>query len=252
MDALHYYTKLLDDLIDRNDFYKLFFQHPSCLECDREEFEFGLYFGATRCGLVPTNDECGWILKFDTDYDGRNTSLCETEIELYEKAVQYGVQNCFCEAKFLGWYEKDILFYEWNEIEDLVWCADEEEFQNRLSDIAATTALRPIHITLPLYAYRYAKDISLWGLSSTEEERRFVRSHRSPLTQRNENVGLRLLQDWGEEAYKELEKFVEKFRINDLHGGNIGEIDGKIVLTDYAGYHDEEYEEYENESRNSD
>ena len=250
MDALHYYTALLDDLIDSNDYYKVFFQHPVGLDDDLSEVDCSLYFGATRCGLVPTNDECGWILKFDTDYDGRNTSLCETEIELYEKAVQYGVQDCFCEAKFLGWYEKDILFYEWHEVEELVWCP-KDEFQSKLDEIAAGLTLRSIHITLPLYAYRYAKDVNLWGLSSTEEERKFVRSHHSPLTQRNENVGLRLLQDWGEETYKALEKFVEKFRINDLHGGNIGEVDGKVVLTDYAGYHDEEYEEYESESRDS-
>ena len=251
MDALHYYTTLLDDLIDCHDYYKAFFQHPICLNEDKEEIGCGLYFGATRCGLVPTSNECGWILKFDTDYDSRNTSLCETEIELYEKAVQYGVQNCFCEAKFLGWYETDVLYYEWEEIEDLIWCVDEEEFQNRLEEVAANLTLRPIHITLPLYAYRYANDIRLWGLSSTEAEREFVRSHRSPLTQRNENVALRLLQDWGMEKYRMLEKFVEKFRINDLHGGNIGEIGGKVVLTDYAGYHDEEDSSYESESRNS-
>ena len=246
MDTLRYYSDMFDKLIDNNDWWKIWFQRPTGMDTDYYEDECNFYFGATRCGVVPVEDTCEWIVKIDVDEDARNRSLCEQEVRTYDAAKRYGIQDCFCPAKFLGYYEKDILFYDMSDNSSILW-DDEEDFEKDMDEIAAEQSLEKIHICVPLYAYRRANcDLNLWGTRASDEERAFVESHRSPLTERNINVALRMISDWGIDVYVELCKFTREYHINDLHGGNIGEIAGRAILTDYAGYQSSDYCEEEN------
>ena len=255
MDTLQYYSDMFDKLIDGSDWWKIWFQRPIGMDTDFYEDECNFYFGATRCGVVPNGDKCDWIVKIDVDEDSRHDSLCEQEVRAYNVAKDYGVQECLCPAKFLGYYERDILFYDMSDQSDILWDSN-EDFEEEMRDIAAEQALEKIHICVPLYAYQRANcDLNLYGVQVSQEERTYVNSHHSPLTERNMNVALRMIHDWGLDSYVKLCKFTRVMRINDLHSGNIGEIDGHAVLTDYAGYHssgeEEEDSEYGSSSESS-
>ena len=68
----------------------------------------------------------------------------------------------------------------------------------------------------------------------------------SPMRERNLAVAIDFIREYGQEAYVALSDFMYEENINDLHCGNVGDIDGRMVFIDYSGYHsscDETYGE---------
>lgn len=55
------------------------------------------------------------------------------------------------------------------------------------------------------------------------------------------NLSLHIIEYYGLKKFFELVEFVEEKRINDLHGGNYGFIDGRPVIFDYSGYYGADY-----------
>jgi len=47
-----------------------------------------------------------------------------------------------------------------------------------------------------------------------------------------------IIHQWGERVAERLNAFLWEFDINDLHGANVGAINGKFVLMDFSGYND--------------
>ena len=95
-----------------------------------------------------------------------------------------------------------------------------------------------ITISIPLYAYERAEPLSYFSASREETTMAHSVYKNSPLIMRTDWIGVHFIKEYGEEEYCRLSDFLVEHRINDLHCGNIGEICGKMVLIDYAGYHE--------------
>lgn len=54
-------------------------------------------------------------------------------------------------------------------------------------------------------------------------------------------LSLYIIEYYGLKKFLKLKEFVEEKRINDLHGGNYGFIDGRPVIFDYSGYYGADY-----------
>ena len=59
----------------------------------------------------------------------------------------------------------------------------------------------------------------------------------SDFTKHNTLVATLFAETYGYEEFLRLNDFLEWYDINDLHSGNIGYINGKLVFIDYAGYY---------------
>lgn len=55
------------------------------------------------------------------------------------------------------------------------------------------------------------------------------------------NLSLHIVEYYGLKKFLELVEFVKEEKINDLHGGNYGFIDGRPVIFDYSGYYGADY-----------
>ena len=256
MDTFAQYARKLDSLIDHYDYWKLYFAHPVSFDSDYNFEDIIITCGATRCALI--DDNCDMIVKFDI-YSDNGDEICARELQYYEDAQKFGVDKCFVPVKFLGYYEKEIWFYQDYEVEDLVYCyADEEtEFAEKLQEIVERKHLNveKIQICLPLYGYtRVNCNLNLWRYSTSKNSEDVARSIHSPLIERNEKIAFRFIDDYGAQIYIKLSNFLNEWHINDLHGGNVGLIGDRIVLIDYAGYHTgdtcyEDYDGYSNSDR---
>ena len=52
------------------------------------------------------------------------------------------------------------------------------------------------------------------------------------------------MNTWAWRNFWKFLDYIEENRINDLHTGNIGSLNGKPVLFDYAGFREEEDDDY--------
>lgn len=247
MDTLRHYTKVLDNLIDKYDYWKLFFLNPYSRDEDWSDgFGVDVCCGATRCAIV--DNDCDTIVKFNVDSDGVDDDICAREAHFYRNAKEWGLQDCFAKVEFIGYYERDIWFYDLQEVQHLIY-EYIEDFDDKLRAEIDENGLsvQRQHICLPLYAAPRADfNFNLFQYTKEENVRDFVDSVSSPLKDRNKNVAFIFVKEYGEDTYVELSNFLDMMHINDLHSGNIGIVNGKMVLIDYAGYFEEN--EYDSES----
>jgi hypothetical protein len=143
--------------------------------------------------------------------------------------------------------------YDWIlkfDLHDDECCAREEELyayarEEDLEAMFAECAYAGYWEGYVFYAYPKA-DCSYCARKVTPEEHNKLTPYRhSPLKERGESLAADLLQIWGEEKFAELSRFCSRYSIDDLHGGNVGYIAGKLVLTDYAGAPSTDYYESE-------
>lgn len=226
---LAHFKKALDGMLDESWLLRTFLQNP--YSRDNIYLRNGwLIFGATRATLL--TDDCDYVVKFNLDAD---TDDCRREMKLYAEARKVGVAAYFVPVEYLGCYTVTYNWVTWEEFEDIV-DKDEDAFRKVARQRLPELEPYPITISIPLYAYRIAEcDCDLRG-AATPEEAQFLRRHPGPLTDATELVGLNFLRDHGADAYLALTAFCNEWGINDLHKGNVGYIDKKLVITDYAGY----------------
>lgn len=250
-EVFNHYSRILDDLISDFNFFKAFFQEPYYLDevIDSDDYNYDfpcnikIACGATRCCIV--DKDYPYVVKMNLAETDNLSDACEDEISIYSAAVEFGCQNYLTEARYLGEYVKEIFFYSIRDINynmDYEAYLDEEKFNDNLQEMVdeADVKRKKITIHIPLYGYRRADNYSILGNIPKKEI-----STASPLCQRNENIGYAFARDWGVEEYDIFSRFLSEYNVNDLHCGNIGGIDGRIVLIDFGGFHDgEEDEEY--------
>lgn len=238
-----FYSKVLDTLIENNEFFQYYFQAPYSL-IDRsvadmdEAFNCGkynieMYFGATRGCIVC--DDCDEIIKFDLDTV--EAYACEDELNVYHAAEMCGLSKCFVRARYIGTYTKTIYTYSsYNfdfENDDYF---SEFDFQSMIKKDALTKC--EITIKVPLFAYEKADNISFTSSAIEDEDEKVAKSHNSPLLERSEVIAASFVHEYGETIYEELSNFLIEWDVNDIHYGNIGWVGGRFVLIDYAGYHE--------------
>ncbi len=90
------------------------------------------------------------------------------------------------------------------------------------------------NIRLPLYAYPRARTSSIHHHYIRSGRRSYLRSVPSCLNT-YVDIANNFYEDYGREAYERLSNFLATNKIDDIHFGNVGYINNKIVIIDYAG-----------------
>lgn len=229
-----HFARILDEAFENDTHFKLGFNCGDYEAMDEHYFcgHSGIHAaaGATRVAII--DNDYDWICKFDYSEDARG-SACEREYERYLAAKKFGVEDMLAEVVYLGSYAREYMCPN-----TTVWEYEENEDYDEVKYTA--------HIEL--YAYKKASfDFHIYGIyrNLSDEDKTLMDSRHSPLCGRNEDVGALFLSRCGHTKYCRLSDFCRNFHINDLHGGNIGLIDGYPVIIDYAGYYDVEDESSE-------
>lgn len=109
-------------------------------------------------------------------------------------------------------------------------------------------------ITLPVYIMEKVEDVG--GIPNAYDINRkapYVASLSAEDCQKIQYAYHRCRSEWvmnllyeymGMEKFLKFLDYIEENRINDLHTGNIGSLDGRPVLFDYAGFREEEDDDY--------
>lgn len=143
------------------------------------------------------------------DLDGNHEDYCEREARIYREAKNYDVQDMLVPCIDLGFW----------------------------------------HGRWHLYAYKRVEDRFCGiGVFSDEESKIANKYSSSPLGEKSKSVTIGLLRDWGSEMMERLNELCINWRINDLHSGNVGYLDNKLVIIDYAGYLEDDYSSEEEQS----
>lgn len=243
-----HYSAIIDDLINRSMYFSTYFQNPFYLEsniygCDYEELPSNIDIcdGATRACIIDENYD--YVVKFDINEDNYG-SACEREEQIYRNAVAYALERYFNEIVYIGSYTRTIEFYPFYQIEQNCdfYGYNENDFDEEIMAHEDEMTIMPIVISIPLYACRRAEEYDCGPVSNElmVQAQKIV----SPLRNRNICVATAFIKNYGMDEYEALSEFALENEINDLHTGNIGEVDGLLILTDYGGYHDGENDEY--------
>ena len=146
--------------------------------------------------------------------DANERNYTRTEVQYFETASNLGIEQCFVPAYDCGVYDRD-----W------IW--------------------------LPIMLFKKCK----CGMRTYPEFDEVPDTiSNSPLSERCLEIGMAFYDEYGPEVCARLTQFLCDHDVNDLHLGNVGYIDGHIVLIDYAGFEDDEneysYDEDEEEEEN--
>ena len=248
--VFNHYCNKLDKMIEDSWCFRSFLSNPfMCIERDYDFDSDGyILLGATRCCII--DDDYDYVVKFDYNSDETGELGSAREVDLYECAKKHNLEKFFTEACFLGTYERTLEWYAPEIVGDMT-DNSEEDFRNFISTLSDSDKSM-ITISIPLYGYKKANNYEWLYRDVTRAEQQLVRKYRpSPLIERNINVGAAFLRDYGVEDFLRLSKFCAKNNINDIHCSNVGLIDEKIVIIDYAGYvydnsnNEDEYEDEE-------
>lgn len=241
--VFNHFSRILNDTIDSNVFFKYFLQDPYwfdgvvCIDESIGSLRFN--HGATRGCLI--DDDYDYVVKFDLEDNGVG-SACAQEVEIYQRASKCGMADYLCEAVYLGTFTKTFKFYSQKDIDHVLgythpdgWDDFEGDFMEEAANFGAPY---DITITLPLYGYPKAAINKTPHCPSYTQIKREIAPIRSPLSEYTD-VGVYFTADWGLEGYVAFGRFCEENAINDLRMENVGWQNGKVVLLDYAGFHDE-------------
>ena len=232
------YFEALDEMIDRYDFYKVFFQNPYAANDYPTNDDFELYFGASRGCLILPNMPT--VVKFDVENDALG-SICNRELANYRRACNQKIEKYFAPARYIGTFTKRIKYWNWELVRAVVGYHDDDDDEfwfETINNSLDENEKEEILISIPLYEYTKAEET--YFNSSVESK---MRASNSKVFYKYSNVGGQFIDTYGIEEFKALEKFLSDNNINDLHEGNVGFIDGKIVFIDYGGYYCEDEED---------
>lgn len=186
--------------------------------------------GATRATIIDESSD--YVVKVDIATDEWGDSSCEREMNIISAAKEQGLLQYFTDGVYLGEYCRT---FEWYNVVDFDTWMTEEDFWNAVE--RDELKLETFTVRLPLYGYQKADCDSYRQVNSSEDDEKYVRSHKSPLSQRSMKVALAFLTQYGADVYEELSEFCNEWNINDLHNGNIGYVHNQVVFVDFAGYH---------------
>lgn len=240
MNTFRHYCEILDELIERNEFFQFYFQDPYALYGTVNAAD-GYYMpptvelccGVSRGALI--SEDCDEIVKFDIEeYSG----TCAKEIEIYEDAVGSDVSECFARGYLCGIYEKRIRTWKQYDVCDYVdTMCPEEEFHYACTRYFSEEDKEEILIRIPLYAYEKANSIGYLSNDIEDEEEELASSYtNSPLMERDSYIAASFVHEYGEEKYADLSQFLMEEKVNDIHCGNVGWIGKRFVIIDYAGF----------------
>jgi len=227
-----HFKDILDTALQHDDYFKIALAYGDSDYMEQDYLEgvgdIQVRAGATRFALIdPYYD---WICKADYSTDARG-AVCARELSRYEAAKKFGVADLFTPVVYLGTYKREYVAFD---VEPYDYDADKRsEYDTHVCCVE-----------FDLYGYKKAEmNVHTWHAyrNLSDDERNSVDVYNSPLMERSSDVGAVFLRDYGLAKFNMLDEFCRVHHINDLHGGNIGILDGKIVLVDYAGYYNGGY-----------
>ena len=209
LNEKEYFSYILDDffsILDKEDSIldDRFVNIDEFVESEREyDVDAGVSKGAIiiKDNNNPYSDK---VLKFDLDYiDGEESwrGFCTKEYENYLKAKEVKLDFLFARIE-------PALFYKGRQF----YAQDKVSFLNKISYEESNKVISSSSIDS--YDYRYNLNIS----------ERFMAS---------------VISYYGEKICQGLLTFLKDNKINDVHDGNWGLINGAPVILDYSGFCDE-------------
>ena len=76
---------------------------------------------------------------YKTHY-GIDDDICAREAHFYRNAKEWGLQDCFAKVEFIGYYERDVWFYDLREVQDLIF-EYIEDFDDKLRAVVEENGL---------------------------------------------------------------------------------------------------------------
>ena len=237
-----HYSKILDNLLDNNNWFKTYFQFPCSVENLDVNEDLHFRFGVSRGCVI--DDNYDWCVKFnllDLDTWYSYFHYCEKEEKVYLRAKDEHLSKYFAEARYIGTYHRYISFYHYNEIVDYFDFDEyEEDVKNLnkvLEDDLRDAWTDDIEISIPLFAYPCGQpyDYPFYN----EAERVAAKRITSPLNDKNIAVAITFIHEYGFNEYKRISKFLSEQHLNDFHCQNAMIINGKYIFTDYSGFQSE-------------
>ena len=236
-EIMEHYSAIIDELIDDSNFFKAYFQRPYMLEEEYSEDGVMVVTGAARCCSI--DDDSDYVIKLDIEEDALG-SACEREEAIYTAAKAAHLDQYFAAVTYLGLYERTIYWYDIEDIERRMSWYSIEEFEEEFEQACQRLKRHTIKISIPLYGYEFAADYNSTMKDVKISERTTIERVGSPLRSSCSDVAIAFLREYGFEEYKRFSRFGLEWHMNDIHRGNIGTINQRLVLLDYAGYHDDD------------
>lgn len=174
----------------------------------------------TSCGatkFVIGDEDCDYVIKFcpiSEDYD-----YCAREVEVYEEAARAGYADKF------AWCAK-LFDYDFNEyvtlpIYVMEWCkCDYDMISDEVDDWDYTNYCKSKHIEKSDDALREYYNKARYEKRCSERMFAWANEHWAMTT----------------EQVVQFRRFMYAMFINDIHPGNWGWCDNRLVLVDYSGY----------------
>ena len=205
---------------------------PEDVECNWEEYSdaadhLGIWTGSGCTKLVIGDDNCDYIIKFspyEYDYD-----YCAREVEIYNEAVRAGHADKFAwcaklfDYEFNDWYTLPVYVMEWcqcsydmidDEMDDWHYTKYCSSHHTEKNDDMFEKYLNSDERCHKDYGERMMEwAYSVWGLD-----------YNAPVDPEVDTIA----------------KFMRRMFINDIHAGNWGWHNNKLVLVDYSGYGENE------------
>ena len=178
--------------------------------------EEGVQFNAGCSKIVIYDDHCDYVLKVATD---TLDDYCGTEAKIYADAVKLGVDSCFAQCTKLMTYAEG--HREWD-IYMMEFCECGYDMVAEKTD-----------------NFQYRSYLAKTGKPDTREtEEEFYEKYDTSDGQCTSGMIAYAIDCWRLPLAKleVLLKLLAEYRVNDLHCGNWGYIDGQLVLVDYSGY----------------
>ena len=197
---------------------------PEDIECEWEGYSdaadhYGIWTGSGATKLVIGDDNCDYIIKFcpfHSDFD-----YCAREAEVYEEAVRAGHADKF------AWCAK-LFDYDFNEsfclpVYVMEWCqCSYDMIDDEMED------------------WHYTRFCSSTGITKGDDDA--YEKYCDSRDNCDETYSERMLEwafdCWGGEysSSSDFVVFMRNMFINDIHAGNWGWCNNRLVLVDYSGY----------------
>lgn len=244
-----HYSKVLDKMFD-DPLFTFVLQSPREFYNDFSNENYSkmpknlsILFGASRLCII--DDNYPFVIKVDyTDMENRFedfSSFCERELYFFNEAQERNLDRYLTEVKYLGEYRRRLKTYRLSDFYNYYDECEYDEFCFEDFFIALNQMENEgiqqveLEVILPLYGYEKAYQINFQD-ALTPAETQYYRSFNSSLNEVNVSIIAKFIKDYGLEEYYDFNEFLQEFNISDIHRGNVGDINGKIVILDYAGY----------------
>lgn len=237
-ELLNHFSGLLDSFLNENNYFKFWIQEPEYLEYNitNEDGSIAITSGASRACIIENGFP--YVVKFDLSTADEYMGTCLKELDIYNEAVMLGLDRYLAQPIPLGYYDRTFMFYDISDLTESIDCVNMECPFDDLEEGAQEYNQR---VRIFLYAYPRAESF-YWFMnersirSKQRPDSKANKNCNSPLTARNDIIGIYFENTYGTDEFERFSDFLEGFEVNDLHSENVMMLNGNFILTDYAGY----------------